>query len=134
MIHKPVVCFFVDEGWAYQNHELKLASKRVLTAGQEGIGFSVICGPYDKGVKRNVVWVHILMLRGLQLSVHDVHPRIAGCENVAIQISLTKGLSLELKELTPFGIHKAGATAYIVVSSMERRSNSRPTCPLCKTL
>ena len=43
-----------------------------------------------------------------QLSVHNVHLRIADCENVAFQISRTRGLSFDCKEETVFGVHKNG--------------------------
>ena len=59
VIRKPVVGFIVDKVWAFQNHVVKLASKRAPQLVHKILGFAGVCGPHDQGIKRNVVWVHV---------------------------------------------------------------------------
>lgn len=59
VIYKPVVGFVVDEGWANQNHVVKLTSKRAPQLPHQILGFVRVCRGHDQGVKRNVVWVHV---------------------------------------------------------------------------
>lgn len=61
-----------------------------------------------------------------QLSVHNVHLRIADCENVAFQISRTRGLSFDCKEETVFGVHKTDAATVHCGVRHGTKVNDRP--------
>jgi len=63
VIHKSVVGFVVDKGWAYWNRVVKRASKTSLQLVHEVLGFAGVCQDHDQGVKRNVFsgCIYILM-------------------------------------------------------------------------
>ena len=100
------------KGWHIKT--IKLASKRAPQLVHEVLGFTGVCLAHDQSVKRNVVWVHLyLILARLELSVHNVHLRIADCEDVTwhFRFSEPEIISVELKEHTVFGVHKTDVTA-----------------------
>ena len=98
----------MEKGWAYQHHVVELATKRTTQLVHKVLGFVRFCRAHDQCVKRNVVWVHILILHRHELFVHDVHLRIADSENVAFHISRASCLSVDLDV---FGVHKTDAAA-----------------------